>query len=77
MLQDGCKVDVDRALELLAEVASKEESWEEAARLFGATAGLRESLGSVRFAPDIPDYEDSVRAIRANLEPSALELAWS
>ncbi len=77
LLQAGCKIDVAAVLELLAQVASKEESWEEAARLLGATARLRESLGSVRFAPDIPDYEESMRAVRANLEPSALERTWA
>jgi len=77
LLQAGCKGDVAVVMELLAEVASKEESWEEAARLLGATARLRESLGSVRFVPDIPDYEESARGLRANLEASALERAWS
>jgi DNA-binding CsgD family transcriptional regulator len=64
-------------MELLAEVASKEQSWEEAARLLGATARMRESLGSVRFAPDIPNYEESVEAVRANLDTSAREVAWA
>ncbi len=77
LLQAGCKIDVAAVLELLAEVASKEESWEEAARLLSATTRLRESVGSKRFAPDIRDYEESVRAVRANLEPSALERAWA
>lgn len=77
LLQAGCKIDIAAVLELLAEVASKEESWEEAARLLGATARLRESLGSVRFAPDIPGYEESVDAVRANLDTSARERAWA
>ena len=77
LLQAGCKGDVAVVMELLAGVASKEESWDEAARLLGATARMRESLGSVRFAPDIPNYEESVEAVRTNLDASTRERAWA
>ena len=77
LLQAGCKIDLVGVLERLAEIASKKESWEESARLLAATSRLRESLACVRFAPDIPDYEESVETVRAHLDPSALERVWA
>jgi predicted ATPase/DNA-binding CsgD family transcriptional regulator len=46
---------VPECLELLAVVAAQQESFSEAARLFGAAAGGRDSLGIVRF-PAEPEF---------------------
>jgi predicted ATPase/DNA-binding CsgD family transcriptional regulator len=77
LVQAGCKIDSLGVLERLAEIAAKRESWEESARLLSATGRLRDSLGYMRFVPDIPDYEESLEAVRAHLDPEALEHAWT
>lgn len=77
LLHAGCQIDIVGVLERLAEIASKNGSWEGSARLLAATSRLRDSLGCRRFIPDIPDYEESAEAVRAHLEVSALERAWA
>ncbi|MDQ3963136.1 MAG: helix-turn-helix transcriptional regulator, partial [Actinomycetota bacterium] len=73
----GAKADVVFTLESLAGIAVHGESWQEAARLFGAANHLRETLGYERFAADIPDYERDLGRVKENLDVQALELGWS
>ncbi len=47
-----------------------------AARLFGAAATLRRTIGSPVQPADIADYERAVASVRAALDPAALPVAW-
>ncbi|PZS26225.1 MAG: hypothetical protein DLM61_18775 [Pseudonocardiales bacterium] len=48
-------IDIPECLDIFAAVAATQESFEEAARLFGAAAAARERLGIVRFPPE-PEF---------------------
>jgi predicted ATPase/class 3 adenylate cyclase/DNA-binding CsgD family transcriptional regulator len=74
--ESGAKPDVVVVLESLAGAAAREESWTEAARLFGATDQLRDVLGCERFVTDIAEYEKDVSLARENLDPGGFERAW-
>ena len=76
LVQAGCRADIVGVIERLGEVASKEEGWQEAARLLGATDQLRASLGYRRFVPDTRDYEDALSRVRENLDASDFDRAW-
>ena len=49
---------------------------EAAARLFGAAAALRRTIGAPVQPADLPDYERAVESVRAALDPAALTAAW-
>ena len=66
------KVGIVDSLELLAAVASSLEGYEEAARLLGAAAALRESIGYVRTPPEVPGHVALVAAIRGGLGSARL-----
>jgi predicted ATPase/class 3 adenylate cyclase/DNA-binding CsgD family transcriptional regulator len=63
------------ALETLGGITVSLESYERAARLFGAADALRAALGFVRFPIDAPAHDEDVAAARARLgdEGFALE----
>jgi non-specific serine/threonine protein kinase len=49
---------------------------EAAARLFGAAAALRQTIGSSVQPADLVDYEHAVASVRAALDPVAFAHAW-
>ena len=49
---------------------------EAAARLFGAAAALRRTIGAPVQPADLADYERAVASVRAALDPAALTAAW-
>lgn len=48
-----------------------------AARLFGAAEAIRRSIGTVRFAPDGPDYETDVATLSSRLTSADVDAAWA
>lgn len=73
----GDKSNIPFYLESLAYVAVAEAAWRRAVCLFGAAAGLRETLG----VPPLPEFADRVRqqldAACAALDTEAFAEAWS
>src|SRR5205807_900393 len=65
------------SLETLAAVASKHESYQEAARLFGAAEALRDLTGYVRFAVNQRAYESLVSQLRAVGGEDDVNRAWT
>jgi DNA-binding CsgD family transcriptional regulator len=63
-------------LESLAGLAALAESFVEAARLFGAAEGLRESIGYKRFLVDRKTYEADVALASKNLGEEEFRRAW-
>jgi DNA-binding CsgD family transcriptional regulator len=63
-------------LELLAAVAGDAGSHREAARLFGASAGIRQRTGEVRWRVYDAEYEASVEALRNALSDQDFQTAW-
>ena len=55
LVAKGFATDIPECLDLLAAVAAKQESFEEAARLLGAAAAGRARLGIIRFPPE-PEF---------------------
>jgi predicted ATPase/DNA-binding CsgD family transcriptional regulator len=70
------KLDAVEALESLAGLAALAESLAEAARLFGATEALRESIGYVRFLVEREGYEADVAIVREGLTDEEFGRAW-
>ena len=64
------------SLEGLAEVAWAERRADDAARLYGAAAALRERAGVLIWPADSPTYERSVAAVRTALGNEAFAVAW-
>ena len=64
-------------LERLAEIAVAQGQPEKGARLFGAAAALRESIGSAIDPVDQPEYEKNLAALRAQLSPEQFASAWA
>jgi tetratricopeptide (TPR) repeat protein len=79
-LRLACQTRIPRkiadALQQLAEVAWLEERADAAARLYGATAALRESAGAPIWPDESPRYERSVAAVRTALGDEAFAVAW-
>ena len=73
----GFTIDTPECLDILAAVAATQESFEEAARLFGAAAAARERLGIVRFPPE-PEFWISVElATRGALGRDGYQAAFA
>lgn len=64
----GAKPLLIECIELVAGLALDRESFEEAARLFGAAEAARRLIGYVRFAVDQPTYDSDVDRIKDALE---------
>jgi len=74
-------------LEKLAEIAlitgqresslRRDEDFQRAARLFGAAAALRESIGSVIDLVDQPEYERQIGIVQAHLDEATVTAAWA
>jgi DNA-binding CsgD family transcriptional regulator len=52
LVAKGFEIDIPECLDVLAAVAGRQESFEEAARLLGAAAAGRARLGIIRFPPE-------------------------
>jgi predicted ATPase/class 3 adenylate cyclase/DNA-binding CsgD family transcriptional regulator len=64
-------------LECLAALAGQDESYREAARLFGAAHAIRQRMGAVRFKTYDADYQASVAALRDTMGENDFESAWA
>lgn len=64
-------------LESIAGLAGELESFEEAVRLFGASARLRQEIGYVRFPVYRSRYEDDVAAAATALGEEHFDRAWA
>jgi predicted ATPase/class 3 adenylate cyclase/DNA-binding NarL/FixJ family response regulator len=64
-------------LECLATLAGDGGSHREAARLFGAADGIRQSIGAVRFKIYDAGYEASVAALRNAMGDKEFDSAWA
>jgi predicted ATPase/DNA-binding CsgD family transcriptional regulator len=65
------------ALEYLAGIAAQLESYEEAVRLFGGAARLRELIGYVRFPAMREGYEVDIAGVRETLAEEVFDRAWT
>ena len=63
--------------ECLASLATSHGNHPEAARLFGAAAGLRQRMGVVRFKIHDAAYEESVAELRNAMEERAFDAMWA
>jgi predicted ATPase len=73
----GEKRGIAFALEAVAGLASAQGQPERAAQLLGAAARLRAAIGAPLPPPERADYERTVAAARAHLEPAAFRAAWA
>jgi predicted ATPase/DNA-binding CsgD family transcriptional regulator len=73
----GDRFSVAQTLERLADVAVRLQQPVWAARLLGSAHTLREALGVPRPPMDVPDYERSAGAARAQLSAQAFASAWA
>jgi DNA-binding NarL/FixJ family response regulator len=64
-------------LECVATLAGKTRSYQEAARLFGAAAAIRQRIGVVRFKVWDADHEAAVAALRDALGKNGFDSAWA
>jgi tetratricopeptide (TPR) repeat protein len=71
------KWGVAYCLEGLAGVAGGRGQWEDAARLFGAAAGLRDDLQAPLAPAERGQYVRSRAGARAHAEPAGWEAAWA
>jgi predicted ATPase/class 3 adenylate cyclase/DNA-binding CsgD family transcriptional regulator len=74
--QTGDKAGIADTLELLASLASAQESYRESARLYGAAHAQREPIGYVRLAIHRDWYQQSVAAVRDAMGQAAFEQSW-
>jgi non-specific serine/threonine protein kinase len=75
--QIGDKSGIAWCLERLAEIAVARGHPEKAARVFGAAAALRDSIGSVIDPVDQPDYNRILEALRTELGEALFKTAWT
>ena len=73
----GAYLPIPYILERLAGLAGDAGSHREAARLFGAAHGIRESRGAVRFEVGGAGYQAAVAAVRDALGEDDFESAWA
>ncbi len=75
--KDGSLRDIAYCLTGLAWVAGLQKQPEQAARLFGAAAEIRERVG-LRIPPLLlASYQDDVAAIRTHLDDDTFAAAWA
>jgi predicted ATPase/DNA-binding SARP family transcriptional activator len=71
------KSGMAESLEYMASLATAKGEGERAARLFGAAEALREAIDVPISPSELEMYNDDVAALRALLNDSAFEAAWS
>ncbi len=74
--EKGVKSGIAACLAGLAGVAGVARLPDRAARLFGASESLRESIGLVLEDPDLTDYERNLSVTRPQLDAAAFAAAW-
>jgi len=72
----GEKDGIADGLERFASLATAESQWSRAARLFGAAAALRESIGTAPAPPDKAEYDARLAQIRSALTATEFQSAW-
>jgi tetratricopeptide (TPR) repeat protein len=72
----GARRDVAEALEWAASLAVRQGQPLHAARLLGAAQALREQIGAPLPVVERPDYERTLALVTAELDPTALQMAW-
>jgi predicted ATPase/class 3 adenylate cyclase/DNA-binding CsgD family transcriptional regulator/predicted nucleic acid-binding protein len=73
----GAYLGVPDILDVLAGVAGDGARHREAARLFGAAAGIRQRTGEVRWRIYQAEYDASVAALRNAMEDADFDAAWA
>jgi DNA-binding CsgD family transcriptional regulator/tetratricopeptide (TPR) repeat protein len=73
----GLRSGVAESLEALAALSAGHESYGEAARLFGAAAAMRRSMGLARWPAEGDAYEADVAGVHAALGDTAFASAWA
>jgi DNA-binding CsgD family transcriptional regulator len=73
----GLRPGVAESLESLASLATDQESFTEAARLFGAACALRAEIGLARWPVDQASYDTDVARARDALGEHAFDAAWA
>ncbi|MGH3697472.1 MAG: helix-turn-helix transcriptional regulator [Pseudonocardiaceae bacterium] len=73
----GLRPGVAESLESLAALATDQESFSEAARLFGAACALRAEIGLARWPADQAGYDTDVARARDALGEHAFDAAWA
>jgi predicted ATPase/class 3 adenylate cyclase len=68
---------VAQALELLAQVGHARGDDRRAARLLGAAEALRDSIGAPVPPADRPEYDQTLAAVRRELDETAFRAAWA
>ncbi|MGH3813138.1 MAG: LuxR C-terminal-related transcriptional regulator [Pseudonocardiaceae bacterium] len=72
----GLRPGVAESLESLAALATDQESFSEAARLFGATSAMRAEIGLARWPADQASYDTDVARARDALGEHAFDAVW-
>jgi DNA-binding CsgD family transcriptional regulator len=73
----GAYMCIPDILECLGTLASEADSHQEAARLLGAAAAIRQRIGAVRFKVWDAWYEASVAVLRDTLDEKDFDAAWA
>jgi predicted ATPase/class 3 adenylate cyclase/DNA-binding CsgD family transcriptional regulator len=73
----GLRPGVAESLESLAALATDQESFTEAARLFGAACALRGEIGLARWPADQAGYDTDVARARGALGEQPFDAAWA
>jgi hypothetical protein len=73
----GARGEVAHGLESLAAIVAGQGDAGRAARLFGAAARLRETLGAVLWVGDQDEHDRAVLAVREALGDQAFIAAWA
>ena len=72
----ACKIGLPAVLEFLAQMASTDQSYAEAARLLGAAQGIRQRTGEVRYEIYQADHETLLNTIRNAMGQHDFDAAW-
>ncbi|HET9224497.1 MAG TPA: tetratricopeptide repeat protein, partial [Roseiflexaceae bacterium] len=72
----GQKRNIALSLVCLAIVASQEQLFEQAVRMFGAAERLLNDIGAVLEPVDRAEYDRGVASVRTQLDPAAFAAAW-
>jgi len=77
MCELGHKYGIAYQLEGSASLAAAEGQAARAARLLGAAEALREAIGAPLLPPDLPDYQQTVAAVRSSLAAEMFAEHWA
>jgi hypothetical protein len=77
MCELGHKYGIAYQLEGSASLAAAEGQTARAARLLGAAEALREAIGAPLLPPDLPDYQQTVVAVRSSMTAEVFAAHWA